>query len=100
MRTPGADLRFPRIRVGAQIKYGSKCLTSIPDLAWSDCLDGDGFTWRFHKRDSKRGWDYWEIKDRYDRFCLDVEGFSRANVGRVILWHCNGGLNQLWRTRH
>lgn len=29
--------------------------------------------------------------------CLDVPGASRANGAKLIVWTCNGGINQTWR---
>lgn len=55
--------------------------------------------WRFvHRYTNPSGVRYYSIHPAANlRLCLDIGGWSKDDFGRVLLWHCHYGANQLFK---
>lgn len=88
-----------------QALHSGKCMTVINDkrVVQITCADSTQF-WRFRWRDTKRGWNYWEIRNTAygGGLCLDLPEYNH-DVGTPLQArecnHADNANNQQWRTR-
>ena len=87
-----------------QAVHSGKCMTVTDDksVVQLTCADSTQF-WRFRWRDTKRNWNYWEIRNTAygGGLCLELPGYHH-DVGTPLQArecnHTDNANNQQWRT--